>query len=142
MTRIWVLDTDTKGTGAEMVPLDRALKDKARKREGERGPRVRRRPASPQKPPGEAGAAEPRGPRSFKLVNAITREVLGEGIGARETVNLLDEMRSVADVHIYVRECASDEWRALTLREQKTMWEFRGREKTTGRFRGRSSQGA
>jgi hypothetical protein len=127
MARIWVLDTDTKGTGAEMVPLDRALKDKTRTRDGERGPRVRRKPASPPKPPDETQAAEPPGPRRFKVVNAITREVLGEGIGARETVDLLDEMRSVADVHIYVRESEADEWRALTLRDQKTMWEFRGR---------------
>jgi hypothetical protein len=127
MAKIWVLDTDTKGTGAEMVPLDRALKDKARKRDGERGPRVRRKPLSPPKPPDETQPAEPRGPRRFKLVNAITREVLGEGIGARETVDLLDEMRSVVDVHIYVWEPVTDEWRALTLREQKTMWGFRGR---------------
>jgi hypothetical protein len=33
----------------------------------------------------------------------------------------------VVDVHIYVWEPETDEWRALTLREQKTMWEFRGR---------------
>ena len=127
MAKIWVLDTDTKGTGAEMVPLDRALKDKARARDGERGHRARRRPASPPKPPGETEAAEPRGPRRFKVVNAITREVLGEGIGARETVDLLDGVRSVADVHVYVWEPEADEWRALTLREQKTMWELRGR---------------
>jgi hypothetical protein len=127
MAKIWVLDTDTKGTGAEMVPLDRALKDKARTRDGERRHRVRRKPASPPQPPAEAEPAEPRGPRRFKVVNAITREVLGEGIGARETVDLLDEMRSVVDVHIYVWEPEADEWRALTLREQKTMWEFRGR---------------
>ena len=127
MGKIWILDTDTKGTGAEMVPLDRALKDKARTRDGERGRRARRRPASPPTPPDETEAAEPRGPRRFKLVNAITREVLGEGIGARETVDLLDEMRSVVDVHIHVWEPEADEWRALTLREQKTMWEFRGR---------------
>ena len=127
MAKIWVLDTDTKGTGAEMVPLDRALKDKARTRDGERGRRARRRPASPPTPPDETEAAEPRGPRRFKLVNAITREVLGEGIGARETVDLLDEMRSLVDAHIYVWEPETDEWRALTLREQKTMREFRGR---------------
>jgi hypothetical protein len=127
MAKIWVLDTDTKGTGAEMVPLDRALKDKVRTRDGERGPRVRRKPVAPPKPPDETQPAEPRGPRRFKVVNAITREVLGEGIGARETVDLIDGMRSVVDVHIYVWEPEAGEWRALTLREQKTMWEFRGR---------------
>ena len=27
--RVWVLDTETKGTGAEMVPLDKVLKKPA-----------------------------------------------------------------------------------------------------------------
>ena len=26
MAKVWVLDTDTKGTGANMVPLERVLK--------------------------------------------------------------------------------------------------------------------
>jgi hypothetical protein len=127
MGKVWVLDTDTKGTGAEMVPLDRALKEKTRTREGERGPRVRRKPAPQPKPRQDDESAEPRGPRSFKVVNAITREVLGDGIGARETVELLDGMRSVVDAHIFVREPGTDEWRALTLREQRKLWGLRGR---------------
>jgi hypothetical protein len=127
MGRTWVLDTDTKGTGAEMVPLERALRDKTRKRDGERRTRARRKPASEPEQPDRHEDTGPRGPLTFKVVNAISRAVLGEGIGARETVDLLDEVRSVADVHIYVRESETDDWRALTLREQMTMWEFRGR---------------
>ena len=30
MGRVWVLDTETKGTGAEMVPLDKVQKKPAR----------------------------------------------------------------------------------------------------------------
>ena len=33
MGRVWVLDTETKGTGAEMVPLDTVLKKPAPSRE-------------------------------------------------------------------------------------------------------------
>ena len=107
--------------------IDRALKDKTRTREGERGPRVRRKRAPQPKPRQDHESAETRGPRSFKVVNAITREVLGDGIGARETVELLDGMRSVVDAHIFVREPGTDEWRALTLREQRKIWGLRGR---------------
>jgi len=33
MGRVWVLDTETKGTGAEMVPLDKVLKKQAPSKE-------------------------------------------------------------------------------------------------------------
>jgi hypothetical protein len=50
MAKVWVLDTETKGTGANVVPLEK----------------VQRRPETPQKPapkrpkPPEAGAPAPR----------------------------------------------------------------------------------
>jgi hypothetical protein len=36
-------------------------------------------------------------------------------------------VRSVVDATVYVRDGAADEWVPLTIREQKSMWEFRGR---------------
>src|SRR3712207_4195892 len=64
MAKVWVLDTETKGTGANVVPLDRAQRQpepvergpkRERKRAGE--PRARRRLAEPERsatalPPG------------------------------------------------------------------------------------------
>ena len=43
--KAWVLDTDTKGTGANMVPLEKTLA----KREASAPPRRRARPAKPDR---------------------------------------------------------------------------------------------
>ena len=55
MGRVWVLDTDTKGTGAEMVPLDKVVKQPGAGRDKPLA-QVKRKP-QPPKPP------EPRKPR-------------------------------------------------------------------------------
>ena len=71
MARVWVLDTETKGTGANMVPLERVLKKPGSE---EVAVRVLPQPRPPApKPP------EPRQPRQFKVVDVMTREVLAEG---------------------------------------------------------------
>ena len=44
MTKTWVLDTDTKGTGAQMVPLDKVV-EKSQSKETSAPPL--RRPAAP-----------------------------------------------------------------------------------------------
>jgi hypothetical protein len=44
MGKVWVLDTETKGTGANMVPLEKVLRQPARETE----------PASPGRKPGTA----------------------------------------------------------------------------------------
>jgi hypothetical protein len=122
MAKVWVLDTETKGTGAEMVPLERALERK-RSAPKERITVIRRRPdAQPADVPDETGTA---GPREFRLVNALSGQVLAERAGAREVVDLIRPMRSLADARIYVWEPEDDTWRALTLREQKAIWDTR-----------------
>jgi hypothetical protein len=61
MRKVWVLDTETKGTGANVVPLEKALEKPAAKPE----PAARRRKRSPQaaerpEPRQSAGRAERR----------------------------------------------------------------------------------
>lgn len=125
MAKTWVLDTDTKGTGAEMVPLESAL---ARKRGAPQGERIsvvrpKRRAAEP------APEAPPRRrlPARFKVVDVLSRSVLAEDAGTRETVDALERVRSSVDVRIYVRDPESDGWRPLTLRETRLLWGFRTR---------------
>src|ERR671925_141492 len=119
MGREWVLDLDPSGTGAEMPPLDGVL------REPEPAPElplVRRKPQPrPEKAP------EPRKPRRFKVVDVMTGEVKAEDASARWTVDLLDDVRSVNDVRIYVWAEEAERWRLLTLAEQRKLWELRGR---------------
>ncbi|HEY6694041.1 MAG TPA: hypothetical protein VI006_14430 [Solirubrobacteraceae bacterium] len=117
MGRVWVLDTETKGTGAEMVPLDTVLKKPAPSREPLFVP-PRRKPREPKR-------AEPRPPRSFRIVDVATRAVLADGVGAREAVGALNDVRSIVDVHVFVWEPKAERWRLLTLAEQRTMWDRR-----------------
>jgi hypothetical protein len=115
--RVWVLDTETKGTGAEMVPLD-AVHQPARSAEPFFVP--------PKRKPREPKPAEPRAPRRFRIVDVSTREVLADGALARETLDVLGGVRSIVDVHVFVWEPDGERWRLLTLPEQRTLWERRG----------------
>jgi hypothetical protein len=119
MAKVWVLDTGTKGTGAEMVPLEKALEKPARRDEPIFVP-PKPRPASPREP-------APRQPRKFKVVDLVSGRVLAEGAGARATVDLLEEVRSMVDVTIHVWEPSARRWRPLTLAERQLLWGFRGR---------------
>ena len=116
MRKPWVLDTETKGTGAEMVPLEKVLRPPEPPR---RLGRRRRRPGRPAHEP------EPRGPLRFKVVDAVTREVLAEDADGAATLDLLRGLRSVVDVDISVWEPKAGRWRPLTLGERKAVWGLR-----------------
>ena len=116
MARIWVLDTETKGTGAQMVPLDSVLQKPA--------------PAEPlfvpPKPaPLEPEPAEPRAPRRFRIVDVVSQAVLADDAPAREAVEVLGGVRSSVDVRVYVWEPTAERWRLLTLAEQRLLWDRR-----------------
>jgi hypothetical protein len=116
LANTWVLDTQTKGTGATMVPLERVL--------SKPGPAVPRfslpalKEVEPEQPP-------PRGPLEFKLVDVMTREVISEGVDARGAVAALEQVRSIVDVTVYVWEPDTERWRLLTLAETRALWDYR-----------------
>jgi hypothetical protein len=56
MAKVWVLDTETKGTGAEMVPLEKVLEKGAPK--ADPAPGSRRRVGRPAKEPASAPRGE------------------------------------------------------------------------------------
>jgi hypothetical protein len=117
MARVWVLDTETKGTGAQMVPLDRVLKKPA--------PRSEPLFVPPKRREREPEAPEPRQPRRFRIVDVATRAVLADDVPARDALSALADMRSSVDVQVYVFEPKGERWRLLTLAEQRVMWERR-----------------
>jgi hypothetical protein len=117
--KVWILNTETKGTGANMVPLDRVLRKPGSDTvEGFHLPAL--------KPPTPAAEA-PRAPRRFKVVDVLTREVLADGADARATVELLQGVRSMVDVTIRVWEPAQERWRLLSFDEARVLWDCRGR---------------
>jgi hypothetical protein len=115
----WVLETQTKGTGASVVPLDDVL----------------RKPGSAPVPgfgfrkldPEPAEAPEAREPRRFKVVDVMTREALADGVDARTAVDVLEDVRSIVDVSIFVWEPTGERWRLLSFAESRMLWEYRER---------------
>jgi hypothetical protein len=124
--RIWVLDTETKGTGAEMVPLERTLKREAPRTE--RIKVIRRKPRRSSIDAPEPITERPEtGPRRFKVVDVLSREVLAQDASTQATLELLKERRSVVDVRVYVWEDQAEDWRPLTLSEQQALRDLRDR---------------
>jgi hypothetical protein len=118
MGKVWVLDTETKGTGAEIRPLETA--DEGVLKGGQSAIVVRERRPKPPKP------AEPTGPRRFKVVDVMTKRVLAADAPLDATVELLEGVRSIVDVGISVWEPKAARWQELSLREKQMLWGFRG----------------
>ena len=118
MGKVWVLDTETKGTGAEMVPLEKALR---RSGPNPRIPVVRRSA-------NRRRTIEPatRQPWRFKVVDVMTKEVLAEDADVRATVELLGKVPRMVDVTLYVWDEEAEHWRLLSLSDQKAIWALRG----------------
>ena len=116
-SKIWVLDTETKGTGARVVPLDTVQKKPEPKSEPIFVP-PKRRPKPVPEP-------VPRPPRSFRVVDILSRELLADGANVRETLALLGTVRSIVDVNVHVWEPAEQTWRLLSHSELQLLWERR-----------------
>jgi hypothetical protein len=128
MAKRWVLDTETKGTGAHVVPYEKARQGARADSdlalfEFDRTPSPRRPAAPPQ-------------PLRFKVVDVMSSQVLAEDADVRETVEALEGKRSVIDVRILRWEPRRERWRLLTVGEAKALWAFRGRLSSTADDRG------
>jgi hypothetical protein len=115
--KVWVLDTETKGTGANMVPLDRVVRKGSNWVPGFVLPELKTPPSTPP---------APRAPRQFKVIDVLTREVLLDGADARATVEVLEGVRSIVDVTVWVWQPEAERWRMLSLEEARALWEYRG----------------
>jgi len=121
MAKTWVLDTETKGTGAEVVPLEKTLSQPRRERElalVELGAGLA---------PAEEASESPRAPTLFKVVDVMSSQTIAENAGAREAVRALEGLRSVLDARIFVWSHERGRWRLLPLEEAKSLWAYRGR---------------
>jgi len=117
--KIWILDTETKGTGANVVPLEKIQR---------RAPAEPERPHVPPAPrPKPAPEPAPREPHRFKVTDLMTREVLAEDVDARATVDILAGVRSIVDVNLYVWRPDRRDWRLLPLEDKRALWQFRSR---------------
>jgi hypothetical protein len=115
--KVWVLDTETKGTGAQMVPLESVQKQPQ--------PKEHLLPATTHRKKRAPAEPAPRQPRRFKVVDISSRRVLAEDVDLRHTLDLLGTQRSSVDVNIHVWEPEHERWRLLTLGERQLLWERR-----------------
>jgi hypothetical protein len=118
MAKTWILDTETKGTGAHVVPFEKALATTVEEQD--------LATVTLERPPRARAVEAPPGPLKFKVLDIRSSRILGEGVDMRAAVELLQETGSVVDVRIYVWMPRAARWRLLTLAEQKALWEFRG----------------
>jgi hypothetical protein len=128
--RVWILDTSTKGTGAQMVPLEDARKS-AEAAPQFVSPAMKRR-RGPEEP-------EPRAPRRFRVVDVLTRRVLAEDADLRTTLAVLGGVRRSVDVNVQVWEPTRNAWRLLGLDEQRELWRRRPAVDQAAASSGRSS---
>ena len=112
-----MLDTETKGTGAQMVPLDRV--------EQREEPEHERIWVPPQRRPRDPEPPAPKAPRRFRVVDVVTREVLADDAGVGELLELLGAVGHAHDVTVFVWEPDDDRWRLLSLAEQAAVWQRR-----------------
>ena len=120
MRKTWVLDTETKGTGANIRPLEDAQPgSKDAKREPIFVPPKPRRPEPP--PPA------PKRPPRFRVVDVMTGQALADDADGRATLAALRGVRSVVDVRVSRWDHEGDRWRVLTLAELRALWDLRDR---------------
>jgi hypothetical protein len=114
MAKTWVLHTETKGTGAQVVPLESVTR-RSSAVEPVFVPRKPAREREPEQP-------TPRPPRRFKIIDVMTRQLLAEDANTRDTIETLKGVRSIVDVSVYVWQDERDRWRLLPLEEQRLLW--------------------
>jgi hypothetical protein len=117
MARTWILHTETKGTGAQMVPLETVTKRSS----SDAAVYVRQKPRRPPRPAVESPAA----PHRFRIIDVVTRETLADGAGARAAAETLRGVRSPVDINIYVWREEPGRWRLLTFEEKRALWDLR-----------------
>jgi hypothetical protein len=120
VAKVWVLDTETKGTGAQMVPLEKTLRQPA-----DEPVRRRSRPAPKPRPRPRKREAEPAPERRFRVIDALSREVVADDAGLDEAVELLGGFSQPVDASVYVWEPKANDWRLLTRRELSLLWDRR-----------------
>jgi hypothetical protein len=124
MAKTWVLDTETKGTGAHIAPLKREDGEKSRELNLVRF-----------HPPAAAGSsASSDAKRSvsaqamrFKVVDILAARVLVEDVTLRAALRALGSSRKAIDARVYARRAKGGRWHLLSLADTRRLWSLRER---------------
>jgi hypothetical protein len=111
----WVLDTSTKGTGANMVPLESVREPGSKPVPGFK---------LPERKHVEDGPPALR-PHRFKVLDVVSHRVLAEDVDAHAAVAALADVRSIVDVTISVWDDDAQRWRMLSFADRRALWDHR-----------------
>ena len=124
MAKTWVLDTETKGTGAHIAPLKR--NDGAKSRELNL---VRFHPPAAARGSGSAAAERSVSARAlrFKVVDILAARVLVEDVTLSAALRALGSLRKAIDARVYVRRAKDGRWQLLSLSDTRRLWSLSAR---------------
>jgi len=124
MAKTWVLDTETKGTGAHIAPLKRDDGAKPRKLN-----LVRFHPPAAERGSGSAAAEEsvPARALRFKVVDILASRVVVEDVTLAAALRALGSSRKAIDARVYVRRSDGGRWELLSLADTRRLWSLRQR---------------
>ena len=115
--KTWVIDTETKGTGAQVIPFSKQPPPPAAP--------VRPQPVGRRRTPLPEPGAAPRAPRRFRAIGVMSRAVLADDVELPELLVALGRVAKVGDVSLFVWAVEAERWRLLTLAEQQAVWKRR-----------------
>jgi hypothetical protein len=107
MGKTWVLDSDTKGTGAHMVPLEKLQKDAEGQRRASRPVSSVRAPNASEAEPKRTRTRTPRGPVKTTTTPLPPGHVRKKATGEIGKVRSVDPQAGTARVHWLKRGAAS-----------------------------------
>jgi len=124
MARTWVLDTETKGTGAHIAPLKRHDGSRSRKLN-----LIRFRPPAAARGSGSDAAEQSLPARAlrFKVVDILAARVLVEDVTLSAALRSLGSLRKAIDARVYVRRVQGGRWELLSLADTRRLWSLRAR---------------
>ncbi len=114
MAKTWVLDTETKGTGAHVEPL----------RDARRGPEKELSLTRFKAPPRAPAVTAAPGPRRFRVVDVLGGGLLADDVGIEAALAALEPLRNALDARVYVRSGEGARWRLLTLAQTRALWDY------------------
>jgi hypothetical protein len=124
MAKTWVLDTETKGTGAHIAPLKRDGGAKSRTLN-----LVRFHPPAAEHGSRSAAAEEsvPARALRFKVVDILAARVVAEDVTLSAALRALGSSRKAIDARVYVRRTEGGRWELLSLADTRRLWSLRER---------------
>jgi hypothetical protein len=116
---VWVLDTETKGTGAHIAPLEQTGGSRPRERALALVELAR--------PPRDLAPTPAPTSMRFRVRDVMTSRTIADEVDAAGAVAALEQLRSIVDAEVFVSDPESGRWRLLSQEDRRRLWQLRDR---------------